>query len=487
MASATLLWILVACGAIEAGPAPLAPPSGTGTEVVRDAGEETEEETPEERLTSAFETLAVEDDPDTAAEVIEMLGSEEPKDEAWRAFLNEYYETHPLTGMHLEFWNYALAQTRGEYQGRVALMSGLAAAAALREGLAELKSGGEASESLALAIAWLQDTGLDQSIVNRERIFGALERAFTMYWRGGQGTAPSQPPPLWLDLCVAVRRSMPPHPRAAQAAATMLGMEDAIRTFWLETGILLFDNEALTAPQLVSLTSLVLSVPHELHLLDVIIVPGQPGLGPGGAAFRATVRPMYIEPIPIDARSSPDTFPAHQPARIAPQFTVAAAREFTRAVQRLQFALRPELAARSEDILRRSDPNKTSYLRQDIAPERFHRNVDDFLPLNGAICILDTEIALRHASDMFDIGYPQPMDTFLLFLDLMSGGSGTSFEFATAPDGIVRSSPTPVQHAAMPGPAGTVPGPISSARLIGLHWTFQFDNAGRTTAVRYTP
>lgn len=401
-------------------------------------------------------------------------------DATWRDLFHAYFAQGAFTEHHATFWDHAIGQASGARRLAVIRVSCLWAAAGLWRGLATIEAvAGGVDESLVRSVLWLQMAGPELDAAGVSAVSGDIASALQERPEAVEGIRTGNAP-LWLDLCAAVRRCCG-ESQNVRAFPGLLGAGELADAFWGMHRVFLLGGEILNEAQLEVLGSVLAAVPSGLHELDAVIIGDGSGGDPYGNGVTGAARAIRMPAIPLDAVSDPREFPPPYAQPVGPQFTLAAAREIVRAVQDLQFTRRPDLAARRDAILRGAGLVADQYLRRTVGPGFYVSNPDEFLP--GVACqyFLDTELAFELALDMLDLEMVYPMSSFLLFADMMSGGSGSAPVFRIGPMGGVVAGQTRVGRAGLAEGPGE-PGPVAAINLLGESWAFTLDPDGISVA-----
>jgi len=304
-----------------------------------------------------------------------------------------------------------------------------------------------------------------------EAVAEALREAFTPPLELGLLLAPPGTPGLQAAIQAALSLSpfLPP-----PAFVKFVILPGTGGPFYARHGVFLFDGGALDEAQLQSLGSLLAAFPPQLHAAIAVLVPD--GLGANAAQLGlVTSRPILeIAPLPMEVTSNPGEFIPRVGQTAAPEFTLAAATQLLRIIQRVQFTARPDLALRRDALLARAGPRRERYLRRTIAPELYLSNPDELLPLTGYLWILDSARAFHMAMELLDIRLGEAADALLLLADMLSGGGGSTLLFRTDALGRVSSQETPLRRVlATPDLAY-----VTGLGVDGTLWAFQLNVRG---------
>ncbi len=259
----------------------------------------------------------------------------------------------------------------------------------------------------------------------------------------------------------------------------LLTMPETTATFYGRSGLLLFDNGALSQAHLASLASLYEAVPQGLHGVQVLLVPASIGLSAANAGLATDGVVLDVTAMPMSVTSDPALFVPRVGYRSAPEFTLEAATQLMRVVQEVQFTRRPGLVEWRNAILARAGNREERYIRRDVPPAVFQGNPGELLPLTAYLWFVDSERAFFQAMQLLKLKEKEALDTVLLLADVLSGGTMQTLAFQTSETGIVRAAPTPVRRTAW-GPGLAI---VTGMAMSGELWNFELNDAGGV--VRY--
>lgn len=449
-----------------------------------------EQQQREQRLAAAFSAVAAQGNEQAARFIVSQLRRGDADAAWWRAYFEERWQPNWFTRPMTEFWDYAVRQTPNRRE-RTALVSALSAVSTLGKGLPRT---GWAPET-RLATDWLYALSQDFSGTSRERVFSALREdmagveAQIMPLPGAQSGFSQAS--LQFAVVTAAYASSGEAGRAA--TADILRMDEARRSFWERNGILLFDAGALTELQVTILDSVFQALPAGLHNIVVAAVAAPTGLDPAAPGVQAPGRIVFFEAIPMNQRTSPGEFYNLQNGPTAPAFTTDAVLRVMYAIQEQQFAQRPGLEQKRDLILRRAGRTRDAYLRSTTNPGVYLNQPQNLLPYTSVLWTVDSERAFGLALDLLSVGLEEPMNQYLLLLDMLSGGSGQTVLAATGANGVLSSRNTPIERVRLaelrpPGPLGAalpdLPLSMEFIRRLqigGRLWTFTLDGQGSVT------
>lgn len=405
-------------------------------------------------LGQAFQRLAGAEDLAAAEVVVAALADGSLDPARWRAYFeSEAFAPAWFTPVLASFWEYA-ARDAGLPPERTAAISGLCASGTIAQSIDAVGGpvGAAVIEPITAALDWLAvlAPGLPPNDV--DMLFEAL-RASLGELRVPVVPLSGQPPIpdpalrlLGMRLALTLWDYAPDTPRGRAMVGEALRMTGPGRAFWERHGIFLFDNGILDEDQFDALDQLIERIPDTLHEIAVLIVSEGPG---DDTLFEipADGQIVSVDPIPMGLLTEPNEFAPTTGRPVAPVFVVATATKIVRAIQDTQFALRPALRARLDMILSNAGDRHERYLRRGIPPAVYLNNPDELLPAIAYLWFVDTDAALRHAMNLFQIEQREAMDSLLLFADLMSGGGNAAPGFYSAPDGTVTARMIGVERA----------------------------------------
>lgn len=434
---------------------------------------------PEEQygeLSAAFDALAggyTQEAADTVAHA--MLGGEWTARD-WHTFYADYFADRDFTGGHAVFWTHAIRAREGEAEHAVTLAQASCQFAAMALAAADDRIPRDL-DLFARVLEWLERTGRwlggEQIGPARETVTAVFaERpinAGAMLGTGAQGTGDPRAAQLGMQACLTLSLFVD---GARMAGA--LTLPRPLAAFHGEHGIFVFDGGLLSEAHWASLASLFASVPPALHQVAAVLVPEGAGHDAASAQLATPGLVLDIPAVPMDLLSEPAEFIPRVGYRTAPEFTLGAAVQLVRAIQHVQFGLRPGLGEWRDAIAVRAGARQSRYLRRGVPPAAYLADPDELLPLTAYLWFLDSERAFFQAMELMKVKESEALDAVLLLADLLSGGGGETLLFQTDPAGIVHSLTTLVQRTpAAPGLAI-----VTGFALRGEFWTFELNDNG---------
>jgi len=400
------------------------------------------DEEAEAGLLGAFDTLSQSDNTDAARFIGGFLEDSRYSSGEWQELFHTYFgEGGSFSPGHAVFWNWAIGQTAGEVQRRVGLVSGLWAAEAIGSSLGAGANGDiVAFQTLAAGFDWLGHIAPGLGANGRSAVFSALDDAVGARDIAVLSRSPQQYG-IYVQYGLTLGDYATGNPNSRKIVSDIMGFNNAARRFWESRGILLFDNGALDAAQLSSLDLLLTVIPSELHNIGAFIVPGATGVS-SGTSFTTPVQIIFLELIPTGATTNPEEFPQRVGQPVSSLFTVTTAASIIRAVQDIQFALRPELRARRDMILANARGKRERFLRryQIVPPGVYYADPNALLPSVAYPYFIDSSRAFAMGMLLFELEKQEAIDSFLLLADMLSGGSNTTVLFATDALGRISHS-----------------------------------------------
>lgn len=450
-------------------------------------------------LNQSFQALSAAENVQAASHVIELLRDADVSDEAWNDYFRREFNPPWFTPVLTRFWDAAITGA-GADRARTAMISGRCAAAVLGRVLGQGGLGAGALRTADTALLWLEQMGPGLTPPAREKVLASFE--------AGLGAAPAAlvPAPgadpaetrtlFQLSLTLGAYGSDLPNGR--QTVSRLLRLPDRYRFFWETHGIFLFDKQGLSPAHFESLSSLAAAIPARLHRIAALVVPETTGIDPRAPGVLTPGQLVFLPLIPMDRMTDPREYGTRTGQVIAPEFTIRAAQEIVRAIQAEQFARRPDLVVRRDLLLGHARETRVRYIRRTIPAGLYQQQPDELLPAIAFLWFIDTGATFRMAFDVFQVGVGDPMDSLLLFADLMSGGGATTYLYRTDLSGRVFSEPSPigrkrVGRIRLPRPdayhLGTARVPtdldfVTGIAVNGYRYVFFLSDSGRT--VRWT-
>ncbi len=376
--------------------------------------------------------------------------------ENWKSSLSRYFSQNHYIPVHHQMWDMIFQEQR-EYSNELVLYSTIFHVIALLEEVKKLDPFPESilltskqlfqsldivRESHKSQVLTIVDEYLKKSSLRLDELWRKLIQAIS----GDNVDAPlPQIPSILYEgmiyLCLAFDAYLP-----SKDFPKYLVLPEPMNSFYKDTGILIFEGGGLTEMHYRSLVSILSSFPPTLHQIQAIIVPEAVG---GISATRLLIPSNYgviidIPFIPMDVMSNPDEFPFRIGKQIAPEFSLQAVVQVIRAIQWVQFRLRPELALRRERLLLSMNPRGYNYVRQTVHPSFFLSAPDELLPQAGYVWCLNTDKALHMANDLLRVRQHFATDVFMLLADLLSQGRDVTLTFYMDEEGILNVREAPV-------------------------------------------
>ncbi len=390
-------------------------------------------------------------------------------DSAWQDLFRTYFETHTFSPALVQFWLYAVQPANGG--ARVALVSGFCAWEAIRAGLGSapnLDSAFSAAIYMHQLLPFLGKDGLTATMkYMAESVKGSALDLTRSLAPGGQTRAGMQ-------VCLTLADYANADARGRGQLSELVTLPETVRTFWNSTGVFLFDNGALSPPQLTSLDSVTRSFPSAIHALAAWIVPDAIGIDPAQSGLMAAGPIMALAAIAPGEMTSPSEFLPDTGQPFAPLFTISAAQQMVRAAQAVQFSRRPWLVAYRDRILARAKDRRERYLRRGVLPAVYLDQPDELLPQTAFLWCIDSAAAFRMAYEYARVGERESLDAVLLLADVLSDGGGATLLFHTDPSGIVTSGPSPIHRV----PVGDGSPCVNGITVGGSEWLFEVDPTG---------
>ncbi|MCP4642452.1 MAG: hypothetical protein GY851_18550 [bacterium] len=434
------------------------------------------------QLLAALDALGVGSDQAAAEFLAGHLMDPTITDRDWEGVFGTYLEARPFTDAHGDFWRFVLSRTSGDGQARMALLSGLWGAEAVRHGLLRMRASGRADASLRGGLVWLNQLrpGLGDEAVRM--VFDRLRGAYTDYWGRVPGAEAPVPLPLVIDLSVVAKRYVPrDDERGRSDVSAMLRLNGTSRQFWEQLDLFLVDNGAMDTWHVDSLVSLLGQVPRELHRIDAVITPDSAPIDPEQPQVLTAMQLAFIPLLPMDRLSNRLEFSSDFGRVAAPEFTLAAAQGVFRAIQEVQLSQRPNLAARRDQLVARCGGDHERTLRPSLSPSVYMDNPSEYLPSMAYLYFLDTSRTFQMALYLYEAQIPDGIDTFLLIADLMTNGGSSTVAYITDEEGRVEAMELPVTRTAHPPLSDDISGAatyVSGLEFPDATWLFDINQSG---------
>jgi hypothetical protein len=447
-------------------------------------------------LSEKFDVIDMQFDRTAARDIYDVITVDTITPEDMRQFFAAYFKDKVAPPPFAPLWRELLLNA-GDATPKLAHISACCATEALRRSLPlRAQTDSRAMASAMAALSWLEEVGPLLTTDALSPVARQLTEAVTsasVQGFGGLIPMPGFPPvdhpgkaTLGIQLCLTASDYIGDR----KTVSGLLKLTGPGLLFWESFGIFLFDNGVLNAAQGESLRSILTGTPRELHDIIAIVVPEGTGSNPTLSQLRTWRQIVYISPIPMDQFTEPAIFEFARST--APLFTANAAQQLTRAIQEVQFEKRPFLAVRRASILSQTPAREAYFLQRSLPPEVYFQQPGELLPKLAGMYFVDTKAALEQALVQLGLGAPQALNQFLLFADMMSGGTSTTVSYLCDADGRVGASVVPVgrivlTNFAVPRPQTTrypftlIANPISSIAFSGQPWRFAVNANGDAT------
>ncbi len=377
--------------------------------------------------------------------------------EIWKKKTASYFEENSFNVAHLQLWDTIIRQTP-EFQSDLLMYAGVFAFQSLIKEVQKpipspiaislssqflLKSIDNLKETQIIQLAEITDAELKNKPIRLEQIWSTFLRQIT-----SSGGIPSPDTQSHLHetviyLCMALTAYLPPN-----KFMNDVQLPEPMKSFYNDFHILLFDGGILTAPHYHSLRSIFSCFPPKLHNIKIVIIPDTVGV----SATRLFVPLQYgivtdFPYLPMEVVSDPIEFPVRYGTQVAPEFSMQAGVQVVRAIQFVQFRLRPELLLRRNALLINARGRNYNYIRPTIRPEVYFNNPDELFPLSSYLWILNSEKVIQMAGDLLKIRQHFVTDVYLLLADMFSEGKNTTFTFFMDESGYLTVREAPVMRA----------------------------------------
>ncbi|MGC9053180.1 MAG: hypothetical protein ACP5KS_04770, partial [Candidatus Hydrogenedens sp.] len=293
--------------------------------------------------------------------------------EMWRKQISAYFEAHTFSLAHLQVWDAMIRQTP-EFQGDLLMYASVFATQALlrevQKQVPDLPSISLSSQFLLKGIDNLKDaqiiqltemidSELKKTPVHLEQIWNVSVQQFLST---GEMPSPHVLAHIYeslIYLCMVLSTYLP-----SNKFINDVQLPEPMKSFFNEFYILVFDGGVLSESHYHSLRSIFSCFPPKLHNIRMIIIPERVGI----SATQLFVPLQYgivtdLPFLPMEVRSNPMEFPVKYGTQIAPEFSMQAVMQVIRAIQYVQFRLRPELLFRRNTLLMSAKTRSYNYTR----------------------------------------------------------------------------------------------------------------------------
>lgn len=377
--------------------------------------------------------------------------------ETWKKQIALYFEENILTMAHLQAWDTIIRQTPEFHSDLLMYATVFATQSILKEVQKQvpnllsislssqflLRSIDDLKDAQIVQLSEMMDSELKKTPVRLEQIWNVSIQQFL-----SAGSLPSTDTlaPIYeslIYLCMVLSTYLP-----SNKFINDIQLPEPMKGFFNEFNILIFDGGILTEAHYHSLRSIFSCFPPKLHNIRMIIIPEKVGV----SATQLFVPLQYgivtdLPFLPMEVMSNPIEFPVKYGTQIAPEFSMQVVTQIIRAIQYVQFRLRPELLLRRNALLMSAGTRNYNYTRPTIRPEVYFNNPDELLPLSSYLWMLNTEKVLQMAGDLLKIRQYFMTDVYLLLADLLSEGRDTTLTFFMDETGYITVREAPVVRA----------------------------------------
>lgn len=377
--------------------------------------------------------------------------------DTWKKQTEVYFEENTFTPAHIQLWDTIIHQTP-EFQSDLLMYATVYALQALIKEVSKpnpfppaislssqflLKSIDTLKETQIIQLAEMADTELKKNPVRLEQLWNIFLQQITST---GEIPAPLTVAPKYeavIYLCMTLTVFLPPN-----KFMDAVQLPEPMKDFFKDYKILIFDGGVLTEAHYHSLRSIFSCFPPKLHNIRMIIIPERVGI----SATQLFIPLQYgivtdIPFLPMEVISNPNEFPVRYGTQSAPEFSMQVTVQIIRAIQFVQFRLRPELLLRRNALLINAKGRNYNFTRPAIRPEIYFNNPDELLPLSSYLWILNSEKVLQMAGDLLKIRQYFPTDVYLLLADILSEGKNTTLTFYMDETGYLTVREAPVMRA----------------------------------------
>ncbi len=375
----------------------------------------------------------------------------------WKKQTAIYFEENSFNPIYLQLWDTILRQTP-EFQSDLFMYATVFGIQSLIKEVQKtppnpfsivlssqflLKNLESLKESQIIQIAEIIEEDLKKKPIPLEKLWNALTQQLNITGNTPDTINLSQAYETIIYLCITLSAYLP-----ANKLTGVVQLPEPMKSFYNDFYIFIFDGGILTESHYHSLRSIFSCFPPRLHNIRMILFPERIGI----SATRLYIPPQYgivtdLSFLPMEVMSNPMEFPVRYGNQIAPEFSIQTAIQIIRAIQFVQFRLRPELLFRRNALLMNAKARNYNYTRPTIPPEVYFNNPDELLPLSSYLWILNTEKTLQMISDLLRIRQFFTNDVYLLLADMLSGGRDVTLTFFMDETGYLSVREAPVIRA----------------------------------------
>ena len=387
----------------------------------------------------------------------DKLVAKEVSLDTWKKQWTIYFKDNSFTVFHLQAWD-SLLQRTPEFESDLLVYASVFILQSLLQEVQKqipsftsislssqflLKTIDNLKESQMIQLTEMTDSELKKNPIQLERMWNILLQQFLS---SGGIPNPNVLAPMYesvIYLCMLLSAYLSPN-----KFLTNVQLPEPMKSFFNDFNILIFDGGILTEPHYHSLRSIFSCFPPKLHNIKIIIIPERVGV----SATQLFIPLQYgivtdLPFIPMEIMSNPMEFPMRYGTQIAPEFSMQAVVQVIRAIQYVQFRIRPELPFRRNALLMNARIRNYNYIRPTIRPEVYFSNPDELIPLSSYLWILNSEKALQMANDLLKIRQYFTTDVFLLLADMLSEGKNATLTYYMDESGYLTVREAPVIRA----------------------------------------
>jgi len=262
-------------------------------------------------------------------------------------------------------------------------------------------------------------------------------------------------------------------PATKSEIATTLDLSGKYLDIWNSFSTLIHDNNGFSATQQNTIFNLLTTIPSNILKLGGISQNeflGNIGANSENFVNKSCVNIFNFAVGTITENSFPDDI---SPVYID-VFTAALAHEANHIIDSIYIGSDPALKARRDALIAQAGMTDLQYLRSQVGAAYFQANPQEFIASISNEWFTDTGNTLTLALNRFDQGYKEPLNQFLYFTDLYTGGGNKSTYYKIDSTGSIKTGQVPVSR-------------DSSQRIVSLTlkritYNFVLDRAGNVTS-----
>jgi hypothetical protein len=239
-------------------------------------------------------------------------------------------------------------------------------------------------------------------------------------------------------------------PQTIKEIAETLGLSGKYLDIWMNFQVMILDNGMSSEKQLDFIYHYLSLMPRELHNLRFISIRDFLGALPDNVATisspfsvagfsRLTQQFGAVNVFSVDVGSiGENEFPEDVKPYETDVFSIVVAHEVNHVIDAYYVSRNAILSERKNELIKRAGYNHMNYLRSMLPDGFFVQYSQEFFASIANEWFANTTHTLKLALERFDKGYKEPLNQFIFFADVYSGGGKTTFFYTIDVEGNIQ-------------------------------------------------